>query len=231
MSTFPTWYTDKTTLTAWDKVFWYDSETGTPSIDWNKNFTLLSIYNYIISTISTTDVTEWDNLYYTEARVTANSTVVGLWTNVNTRALKTNVLELDNTTSYTPTADYHPVTKKFLEDQPYPNATTSQKWVVELATDAEALAWTDETRYINSKQAKTDFLSSEILSADTNYTATRDWIVLAYIYTQSSSSWFYIKIDWSVKAGSYFWGQLMYPVRVWEVYRIETTGWIFIPIS
>lgn len=32
-------------------------------------------------------------------------------------------------------------------------ATTSNKWIVEMATDAEALAQTDQTRYVNSKQA------------------------------------------------------------------------------
>ena len=31
-------------------------------------------------------------------------------------------------------------------------STTSNKWTVEMATDAEALAQTDETRYVNSKQ-------------------------------------------------------------------------------
>lgn len=35
----------------------------------------------------------------------------------NDKSDKTNVLELDNTTPYTPTADYHPATKKFVEDQ------------------------------------------------------------------------------------------------------------------
>lgn len=33
-------------------------------------------------------------------------------------------------------------------------ATTSNKGIVEMATDAEALAGTDETRYVNPKQNK-----------------------------------------------------------------------------
>ena len=100
------WY--KTTIVAWDSIFWYDSE-------WiaNTNFLYSAVQTFVLNWLTTTDVTEWDNLYYTEARVTANTTVVWLWT---TKADKTNVLELNNTTSYTPTADYHPATKKFVND-------------------------------------------------------------------------------------------------------------------
>ena len=36
-------------------------------------------------------------------------------------------------------------------------ATTNNKGIVEMATDAEALAGTDETRYINSKQVKDNY--------------------------------------------------------------------------
>jgi hypothetical protein len=36
---------------------------------------------------------------------------------METRALKSNVLALDNTTAFTPTADYHPATKKYVDDK------------------------------------------------------------------------------------------------------------------
>jgi len=36
-------------------------------------------------------------------------------------------------------------------------ATTAEQGIVEMATDAEALAWTDEVRYINAKQAKDNY--------------------------------------------------------------------------
>ncbi len=152
MAIFPDGYTDKSTLVAWDKVFWYDSESSTPTVDWNKNFTILAIYNYVIATVTTSNVTEWANLYYTEARVNANTTVSTLVTNVETRALKTNVLEKNNTTAYTPTADYHPVTKKYLDDKPITQSTTTQLWGNTIATDTEAKAWIDEVKTINSKE-------------------------------------------------------------------------------
>jgi len=75
-----------------------------------------------------------------------------------------------------------------------PSATTTEVGVVELATDAEATAWTDETRYINSKQAKDNYelvfpwttityysdagwaTSSASYVTLASYTATRNWI-------------------------------------------------------
>ena len=48
-----------------------------------------------------------DDRYYTETEI---DTQLGL------KSDKTNVLEKDNTTSFTPSADYHPATKKFVDD-------------------------------------------------------------------------------------------------------------------
>jgi hypothetical protein len=36
-------------------------------------------------------------------------------------------------------------------------ASTTNEWFVEMATDAESLTWSDETRYINPKQAKDNY--------------------------------------------------------------------------
>ena len=67
---FPTSFTDKTTLVDWDKVLWYDSETATPEVDWNKNFAMSELKTYVASWIDSDDISEWaSNLYYTDARV------------------------------------------------------------------------------------------------------------------------------------------------------------------
>lgn len=59
----PTNYSDKTTPIAWDKAWGYDSV-------WiaNVNFTMSSIATYVIWAKTTTDLSEWTNLYYTDAR-------------------------------------------------------------------------------------------------------------------------------------------------------------------
>lgn len=73
----------------------------------------------------------WDFIYLNVvAAITEDiqDEVTSLWSRVTTnegdiddleadKADKTNVLEKDNTTAYTPTSDYHPATKKFVEDQ------------------------------------------------------------------------------------------------------------------
>ena len=106
---FPTsYYPAKDILIDWDIVWGYDSA-------WiiNRNFLLSAIKAYVLTGITTSEVAEGTNLYHTEARVTSNATVVALWAD---KAAKTNVLELDNTTVFTPTADYHPSTKKYVDD-------------------------------------------------------------------------------------------------------------------
>ena len=62
-NTVPTDYTDKATLVDWDKGWGFDSEAND-----NKNFTMLAVFNYITSKITTTNVAEWTNLYFTSAR-------------------------------------------------------------------------------------------------------------------------------------------------------------------
>ena len=106
---FPTsYYPAKDILIDWDIVWGYDSA-------WiiNRNFLLSAIKAYVLTGITTSEVAEGTNLYFTTTRVDTNATVVALWAD---KAAKTNVLELDNTTVFTPTADYHPSTKKYVDD-------------------------------------------------------------------------------------------------------------------
>jgi hypothetical protein len=97
---FPTNYSTKATP-DWTDVVW-SSDAVT-----NFNLTIASIALYTLTNSTTDDVVEWTtNLYYTTARVTTDTA----W-----KADKTNVLEKDNTTAYTPTEDYHPATKLYVD--------------------------------------------------------------------------------------------------------------------
>jgi len=157
---FPTSYDDKTTLVAWDKVWGYDSV----AVD-NKNFTILAIYNFVIATIDTDDVTEWStNLWYTEARVTANTTVVSLWTD---KADKTNVLELDNTTPFTPDADYEPAPKKYVDDEIASSSLTK-------LTDGQYITWTDNTTFFSVAQFYWVNTKNRIFTSSANLRSSAD---------------------------------------------------------
>ena len=71
------------------------------------------------------------------------------------KALKTNVLELDNTTAFTPTADNQPATKKYVDD----NASITVIEDVLTSTDATTALSANQGRELeNSKAAKTNVL-------------------------------------------------------------------------
>lgn len=67
-----------------------------------------------------------------------------------------------------------------------PEASTSVKWIVEMATNAEVTTWTDETRYINPKQAKDNYWFT--LSTFTTIT-TPAWTSSTPQYSISTLLW------------------------------------------
>ncbi len=69
---------------------------------------------------------------------------------MNPLALKTNVLELDNTTAFTPDADYEPATKKYVDD----NASTT--YSVGDFAQGGVVFWVDETGEHGLVAAKKD---------------------------------------------------------------------------
>lgn len=230
---FPTDFTNKTTLVAWDKVLWYDSVWLT-----NNNFTILAIYNYIIATITTTNVAEGTNLYYTEARVTANTTVAWLWT---TKADKTNVIEKDSTTVYTPTANYHPANKLYVDSYVPPSATTSIEWVSIRATSAEAVTWTDTAKHITPETLTSrvnNFLSVSTKALTTIYQATKNGIL---IWSFTDTAWWWVITALSdaatpptvVRAKTIWWSSwtqyrsFSIPVIKDHYYQVTTSGWTF----
>src|SRR6056297_2274659 len=56
--------------------------------------------------------------------------------NINDKADKTNVLEKDNTTEFTPTGDYNPATKKYVDDNA--GSDLSESVIVNVSTEDSA---------------------------------------------------------------------------------------------
>jgi len=177
---FPTDYPDKGSADSTDKIW---------SSDWvtNFNITVDEIWTEVFTDRTTSNLAEWTNEYYTEAKVSANSTVVALW---NDKADKTNVLELDNTISFTPDADYEPATKKYVDDEIANN-------VLIIATDTQAWDSTETTVAINPKQLLTTWvIASDNLkaSADTEWqTPIWPWV---WTYTKYKEILFGNYVDW-----------------------------------
>lgn len=102
MAKFPQDFTEKSTLNTDDILFLADSEDlfeWIPKAD--KKFTLTSLINFLKGKLSTTDVTEWTNLYYTDGRVSSSSlataTSTALWLRELLSNKKTNFSTIDNT--------------------------------------------------------------------------------------------------------------------------------------
>ena len=127
-----------------DEVTWLDSQDSTLSTK-DKRFKLSNMWSAIFWNRNTDNIPEWSNLYYTEARVTNNATVIWLWDN---KADKSNVLEKDNTTPYTPTTDYNPATKEYVDLFSLPDSTETVKWKARLATQQEVNLGTETTSIV-----------------------------------------------------------------------------------
>ena len=79
---------------------------------------------------------------------------------------KSNVLEKNNTTAFTPAADYEPATKKYVDDNAgsSPDATTTTKGIIEIATQAEADAATATDKAMVPSVMRVKFESGNKLS-------------------------------------------------------------------
>lgn len=146
MSIFPTEYTDKWSADSTDKVF---------SSDWSTNFnlTVSEIWDRNFSDRDTDNLTEWvTNLYYTDARVDANSTVVA-------KADKSNVIEKDSVTAFTPTLWTHPTNKDYVD-----NRGTNITWLTEDTTpdmDNDFNVEYDVSAWINKKYKMSSYRATD----------------------------------------------------------------------
>lgn len=171
MAEFPTDYTTKV-IPDWTDVVW-SSDAVT-----NFNLTIASIALYTLTNSDTDSLPEWViNLYYTEARVTANSTVVALW---NDKQDVSNISS-DMVADAWSTTKYPSVlaAQNAIDGFSLPDATTTIKGKDRLATNAEVKTWTltttivvPDTFYKNT--VNIGFIASDILrcSADTEKTST-----------------------------------------------------------
>jgi len=108
--------------------FWYQPTTGIMSLGVD-DFWINPFENILSATTGTTAVsTTYDN---TDSGLTATN-VKGAIDELEgldaLKALKTNVLELDNTTVFIPDTDYEPATKKYVDDNAGDFIPTNQTW-------------------------------------------------------------------------------------------------------
>lgn len=100
---------------------------------------------------------------------------------INTATAKTNPVNADSIGIANSAADWviYKTTLTEFKAASDMQATTTTSGFVELATDAEALAWTDQTRYINAKQAKDNYANTSSYVTGTRST-TGTWVTIAH---------------------------------------------------
>lgn len=106
-------------------------------------------------------------------------------------------------------------------------ATAINKGIVEMLTDVEATAWTDETRYINSKQAKDNYWACSVIASD-NLKASSDTQVsgIDAVYTKVKEMqiwklefWWTIRIKFTLNCSN--WANTAY----WRIYKNWVAVW------
>ena len=208
----------KTTPVAADILTWLDSEdSNLPTKD--KWFTLSTLWTAVFWSNTTADIPEWSNLYYTEARVSANTTVTWLWT---TKADKTNVLELDNTTAFTPDADYEPTPKKYVDDEIAANLNI-------IATDAQSKDATQEMVSINPKQLLSNWIivsDTLIVSADTEAEIDVTAWPWVFVKVKEIEMWNYV-LWWTIRVKfDLKWLDVGGDGAYWRIYIDWVSTWI-----
>ena len=129
---------------------WYLTSTDWNTFNWKQN--ALSTQTAYTSKGSTTKVpqittnTLWQVTWITEVTIEQPD--------ISGKADKTEVLTKTNTTSFTPTWDYHPATKKYVDD----NISAATQWAV--SDEAYAASWNGVTGIAPSKNALYDKISA-----------------------------------------------------------------------
>jgi len=112
---------------------------------------------YVVALTPTlTTYTAWQTLYFKPTTANTGACTVDFWPSVlNIKTKDGNDPQSGVLRALTEVSGHYDGTNFVIDTEDF--ATTANKGTVEMLTDAEALAGTDETRYINSKQAKDNY--------------------------------------------------------------------------
>lgn len=193
MWVFPTDYTDKWSADSTDVVFASDTST-------NFNITVDEIWTEVFTDRTTDNLSEW-----TTNKYASTTNVNAAWATMNTdTSLTWNGWFLDEDTLVSDDATKVPSqqsVKAYVDNYIVPSATETTEWIVERATDAETVTWTDTTRYVSAKQLADRIGSDEIVASDT-LTASADTedttIVGSYTKFKEIQIWNY-RWGWTIR--------------------------------
>lgn len=154
-------------------------------------------------------------------RTTANGwTTWTSWARIKatdeTKANKTNVLELDNTTAFTPDNDYEPATKKYVDDKEAVAQNLTKSWLIAWE-DMSALQvyrrWANWNNYLQEQLDKT--LGDTI------------WYNTTTVYEKWQAIYHTWKLDWIILALAkiWTWWNLVWNLEVFSNATFTTLLW------
>ncbi len=201
---FPTDYSTKWTP-DWTDVVW-SSDAVT-----NFNLTVASIALYTLTNSDTDDLVEWaTNLYYTDARVEANTEVIRLENDKEDKSNKST-----NMTTDTGSDIKYPSVKAvedYVDAFSIPDATEAIKWKARIATDSEVMEWIDDTTIVTPLKFNDNTLNI--------WTTASNEIKQSANTERSDASWNTVKIKEMTIKNSRKWGTVRMSVDAKAVWTL-----------
>ena len=108
--------------------------------------------------------------------VGSGSNVITFPNKTGTLVVEDDVLKLDNTTSFTPDADYEPATKKYVDDNAYPSADATKVGFISVTQAVNLDTIESDTATNNAKVSYTD---ASAVSSNTSFRTTPSTIITA----------------------------------------------------
>lgn len=251
LNTNPTW-SWIATIEVDDEYPASDYYLSLAETDWSWNITDTRTFTTIkwslLDSVASTDITGWNwKVFYTNW--SGINTELALWD--ATKVLTSNGAAAAPTFE-SPTVDINSLSEKtstiaaddmlviydpwVWNKKHLAQASTTNEWLVEMCTDAEALAGTDETRYINSKQAYDNYearywTASNNLKAssdtEVNYNNANSWWLKKQI--KMWLHWWSARISFDLKwnvSDKWYWRIYKNWVAIWTERSDETWNYV-----
>ena len=175
---FPTDYTDKWSADSTDKLWAWDDTS-------NFNLTVDAIWTENFSNRTTDDLTEWDtNLYLSDTNLSDSSIITDLQANKEDNANKSTSITTDtwSNTKYPSVSAVETYVTDEIADYSIPDATTTVKGKVKLATESEATDATSTTSVVTAEYLWTFWcIASDTVRASADTEVSRSsWNVWSY---------------------------------------------------
>lgn len=218
----------------WKKLYIWNNAYITTTNNW----TDLKLKDWNNSETTLSDLTAWTGTDHKVKASNADTTqgflteklTAGDWiskTITNPWANEVIDLDIDLTDTTTFTTDWTSSKAVVTTADWIFQATTTKRGWVELATDAEANIWTDETRYINPKQARDNYSFVKMIASDNQVVISASQASLAFNASyQPSTKQIRIAYEWTIRVKYEMASSIAWQSVNWQLYKNGVSIWV-----